>query len=144
MPYILLLLGLVLSIVGLYRFFLGASAHQIKSMFLSIAAAAVGLAALFLTLTGRLPVAIVVLTALWPIAASYYKSKKLDNNGGEPSRLPMNEAEAYEVLGLKHGASEDDIKSAHLRLMKKLHPDAAGSDWIAQKINAARDLLLKP
>ena len=142
MPYILLLLGLVLAIVGLYRFFLGANAHQIKSMFLSIAAAAVALAALFLTLTGRLPVAIAGLTALWPIAVSYYKSKKLDD-GVKASHLPMNEAEAYEVLGLEQGASEDEIKSAHLRLMKKLHPDAAGSDWIAQKINAARDMLIK-
>ena len=29
----------------------------------------------------------------------------------------------YEVLGLKKGASKDEIKSAYRRLAKKYHPD---------------------
>lgn len=144
MPYLLFLAGVVLAVIGFYRFFLRASAHEIKSMFLSVAATAVGLAALYLTLTGRLPIAIAVLTALWPIVVSYVRSKKSDSALHSGGSLPMNENEAYEVLGLKQGASEDDIKAAHLRLMKKIHPDVSGSDWIAQKINAARDILLKP
>ena len=143
MPYLLLIIGLVLAVAGFYRFFLRASAHQIKSLFLSIAAVAVGISALWLTLTGRLPVAIAVLTALWPLAVSYFRSRKM-NETLNSSNLPMTQKEAYDVLGLSEGASEDDIKSAHLRLMKKVHPDQAGSDWLAQKINAARDLLIKP
>ena len=51
--------------------------------------------------------------------------------------------EAYEVLGLAPGASEADIRAAHRRLMRVAHPDTGGSDWIAARVNQARDLLLK-
>ncbi|MCP8882100.1 DnaJ domain-containing protein [Devosia sp. XJ19-1] len=50
--------------------------------------------------------------------------------------------EAYAVLGLKPGASDEDIKSAHRELMKGVHPDHGGSEFLAAKINDARDLLL--
>jgi hypothetical protein len=54
----------------------------------------------------------------------------------------MTLAEAYEVLGLAPGASPDDIREAHRRLMRLAHPDAGGSTWIAARLNQARDLLL--
>jgi hypothetical protein len=54
----------------------------------------------------------------------------------------MTRAEAYEVLGLKPGASEPDIRAAHRRLMRAAHPDSGGSDWLAARINQARDVLL--
>ena len=54
----------------------------------------------------------------------------------------MSRQEAYSVLGLKPGASNDDIKAAHKRLMKDFHPDKGGSDYLAAKINAAKDILL--
>jgi DnaJ family protein C protein 19 len=54
----------------------------------------------------------------------------------------MSRDEAYEVLGLKPGASADDVHAAHRRLMRMAHPDTGGSDWLASRINQARDVLL--
>lgn len=138
MPYILLLIGLIFAVLGLYRFFLKAEPYQIKAMVLALVAAGIGIASLFLAVTGRLPAALAILAALWPLGVSWLRSKKLYS---EPN-LPTDRKEAYDILGLEEGASEEDIREAHLRLMKKVHPDQKGSDWLAKKINAARDLLL--
>jgi len=54
----------------------------------------------------------------------------------------MTRDEAYQVLGLQPGATEAEIRAAHLRLMRSAHPDSGGSDWLATRINQARDVLL--
>jgi len=54
----------------------------------------------------------------------------------------MSRAEALKVLGLEEGASADDIRAAHRRLMLQNHPDKGGTDYIAAKINEAKDVLL--
>lgn len=54
----------------------------------------------------------------------------------------LSEKEAYEILGLETGASKEDIIKAHKRLMQRLHPDRGGSDYLAARINAAKDKLV--
>ena len=55
----------------------------------------------------------------------------------------LSEAEAYEILGLPNTASKDEVVKAHKRLMQRMHPDRGGSDYLAAKINAAKDQLVK-
>lgn len=64
-----------------------------------------------------------------------------DGKGGATG--PMTADEARSVLGIGRSASDAEIRSAHRRLMKNLHPDQGGSTYLATKLNEARDLLLK-
>ena len=57
-------------------------------------------------------------------------------------RTDMTREEALAVLGLAEGASEEEIKAAHRRLIRRTHPDAGGTADLAARINRAKDVLV--
>jgi hypothetical protein len=57
-------------------------------------------------------------------------------------RSDMTREEALAVLGLAEGASDEEIKAAHRRLIRRTHPDAGGTADLAARINRAKDVLV--
>ena len=54
----------------------------------------------------------------------------------------MTRREAAQILGLRESASDDKIKAAHRKIMIANHPDQGGSEYVATKINEAKEFLL--
>ncbi len=145
----LVLGGLVLfAFLGGLRAFERASIASVKALLAWIAALGGILLALLLVLTGRGAVAIGALTLFGPLIWQHWRAANAGRNAGAARSPPgsaggkMTREEAYQVLGLEPGASEPEIRAAHHRLMRAAHPDSGGSDWLAARINQARDVLL--
>jgi nucleotide-binding universal stress UspA family protein len=51
-------------------------------------------------------------------------------------------AQALEILGLKAGATDQEIRAAYIRLMQRVHPDKGGTNFFAKQLTDARDVLL--
>jgi hypothetical protein len=63
-------------------------------------------------------------------------------SSGNSRSTRMSRAEALKILDLQEGASDDEIRDAHRRLIVRIHPDRGGSTFLAAKLNEARDVLL--
>ena len=63
-------------------------------------------------------------------------------NTGAANATGLTRTEALAVLGLGEEANKEDIVAAHRALIQKLHPDRGGNDYLAAKINEAKDFLI--
>jgi CysZ protein len=54
----------------------------------------------------------------------------------------MQADEARAILGIGRDSGPQEVRSAHRRLIQRLHPDRGGSDYLASKINEAKQVLL--
>jgi hypothetical protein len=107
-----------------------------------------------LVITGRMHWVGAALGALLPFARGAfgllvhllpYWLKRKQQTEAPPGLSTLDEA--MEILGLKGDIKQGDITAdmvndAHRHLIQKLHPDRGGNDYLAAKINQARDLLL--
>lgn len=143
MPYIILLIGILIGLYALYRFFLNANITQIKALFLTAFILTVVVATFLLAMTGRLPAAIALAAALVPTIIGILRAKKPEPPNVSRDQSIQSRKDALKVLNLEDDASEADIKAAYKKLMQKVHPDQDGSEWMAAKLNEARDFLLK-
>ena len=50
--------------------------------------------------------------------------------------------QARTLLGVREGASREDVIEAHKRLVAQVHPDRGGTNEQVHEANSARDLLL--
>mmetsp|Transcript_3761 Transcript_3761/g.9859 ORF Transcript_3761/g.9859 Transcript_3761/m.9859 type:complete len:253 (+) Transcript_3761:133-891(+) len=55
----------------------------------------------------------------------------------------MTRREAALILGVRESSPPDRVKDAHRRLLILNHPDTGGSNYLAGKLNEAKELLLK-
>jgi hypothetical protein len=72
----------------------------------------------------------------------YGTERQQDRGSRQAATATMSRPEASKVLGLDESATAEEIVAAHRRLMQKLHPDRGGTDYLASKINQAKDCLL--
>ena len=149
----LILGGITLALLlGLMQGFSRASVQDIKTLLRWVGAIGSVLLALMLILTGRGGFALFALSLLLPLFWDRWAARFFPPPPNAPGEAPgeaprarsggMSREEAYQVLGLKPDATQADIKAAHRRLMATAHPDHGGSDWIAARLNQARDVLL--
>lgn len=109
-----------------------------------------GLVTVALAVTGRVGLAFLAAAGAWALLTGttppWLGGPR--NTGGSQDVPParrgtMTRAEALNVLGLEPGATEEQIRAAHRRLILQIHPDKGGTSYLAAKINEAKDVLLR-
>ena len=145
--------GVILGSLGLLIFLLLAQGFMRTSPHVLAQGVRAGLilvsivAAVALMATGRFFFVVLPLGALAAVFATSARRPMPGAAGsagapGRSSSSAMTRAEAMSVLGLKEGATEEEIMAAYRRLMMQNHPDHGGSTYLAAKINQAKDVLL--
>jgi hypothetical protein len=81
----------------------------------------------------------------WPLSALLRLAIKQQPKQDAPKPPPPQSGdplkEARDILGLHNEFSAADLKERHRELMKRVHTDVGGTDWLAQRVNWAHDIL---
>ena|SRR6185312_6860485 len=145
------LLGLI-AVVAMLRFSnfsIGAKAPRYLGMALT------GAAAVFFAVIERWMPAVFFASICWTVYTGgralpreWMDPMARDTEEDEPpppprrGKVTMSRDEALKVLGLPPDADEATIRAAYRRLIQQNHPDKGGSDYLASKVNEAKDILL--
>ncbi len=140
--WLMLGIGCLALLLGAGQGFSRARVETLRSLVAWVAALAGLSLATLLLLTGRGAAAIAALVMFGPLVWSWWQPAKRKRTAASP-QAQMSQSEAFSVLGLQPGASEAEIRAAYLRVMRAAHPDGGGTDWLATRVNQARDVLLR-
>lgn len=100
--------------------------------------------AAYLSIRGGWGTGIVLLVlGLWSASEARRRPQVRGPSAASPAMSGPSLSEARSILGVDPGASVDEIKAAHARLIRLAHPDKGGTAGLAAQLNAARDRLLK-
>jgi len=152
MPRVALAVIVLALLAGAVHWAATAPSARVARVMKTLGLAGLVAAGLWLLVTGRLAglAAVAAGLAPWIIRALHLRAlwhalrdrPGTQKTGRAKPAAGMTRDEAYQVLGLAPGATPDEIRAAHRRLMLGAHPDHGGSTWIAARLNQARDLLL--
>ena len=152
MPALLAGLALLGLLMLLARGYTGASPRSLARGFRLSGGVLLALLTIALAVTGRIGFAFLTGGGAWfllfgstpPWLRTYGPGPgpgQGRGSSGPPRSGTMSRAEALTVLGLEEGASDEEIRAAHRRLILQTHPDKGGTNYLAAKINEAKDVL---
>ncbi|MDG1287467.1 MAG: DnaJ domain-containing protein [Rickettsiales bacterium] len=140
MPLIALIVGILLVFV-IHRLVVGSNKGSSLARWILGGGMIVTLFLASRVFGGRILYAFIPAIQAWMVGGGKGKART-ETHASTLAKTGMSREEAALILGVEAGASEAQVKAAYKKLMKKLHPDQGGNDYLASKLNAAKDTLM--